>query len=214
MRPQVRQSGAGQRVHEGDGLHQAQQAEDDKKRRAAFVQGHQGKAQHAEDGEDVPVIKKGVRQPKQEQERQPPHEALPEVDAFLFLPVQLDEEAEAKQEGEEKEGFADEKVFVGPVRRAVGRGLPSLRRGHGEVQVEVVVRVDDDDAQQGQRAEDVQDGDARRPGGRSGGNPGGHGVRKGGKGKESVPPRAAWPTGPLPGWGPALRGDLPGNGRS
>ena len=35
----------------------------------AFVQGHQGKTQHAEDGEDVPVIKKGVRQPKQEQER-------------------------------------------------------------------------------------------------------------------------------------------------
>ena len=96
MGPYIRHPGAGQRVHEGDGLHQAQQAEDDEKRRAAFIQGNQGKAQHAEDGEDVSVVKKSVRQPKQKQERQTPHEAFPEVDALLFLPVQLDEEAEAE----------------------------------------------------------------------------------------------------------------------
>lgn len=214
MRPDVRHPGAGQCVQEGDGLQQAQHAEDDQKRGAASVQGHQGKTQNAEDGEDVSVIKEGVRQPQQEQQRQPPHETLPEVDAFLFLPVQLDEEAEAEQEGEEKEGFADKKVFIGPVRHAVGRGLPSLRRGDGKVQVEMVVRVDDDDAQQGQGPEDVQDGDARRPGGRSGGGPGRHDVRKGGKGTGSVPPRAAWPTGPLPEWEAALRGDLRGNDHS
>ena len=150
---------------------------------------------------------------KQEQERQAPHEAFPEVDSLLLPPVQLDEEAESEQEGEEQEGFADKEMFIGPVRRAVGRSLPSFRRGHGEIEVEVVVRVDDDDAQQGQSPEDIQNGDARGRGRRSGGSPGGHGVSRGGKRMGEVPPRASWPIGPLPEWGPVPRGDPPGYGR-
>ena len=211
--PPVRQPGMVQQVHKHDRLNQAQGAEGDEQGSPAFVEHDQGKAQNAEEGEDVPVIEQGMRQPQQEQERQAPHEAFPEVDSLLLPPVQLDEEAESEQEGEEQEGFADKEMFIGPVRRAVGRSLPSFRRGHGEIEVEVVVRVDDDDAQQGQSPEDIQNGDARGRGRRSGGSPGGHGVSRGGKRMGAVPPRASWPIGPLPEWGPVPRGDPPGCGR-
>ena len=153
--PPVRQTGMVQQIHEHDRLEQAQGAEGDEQGSPAFVEHDQGKAQNAEKGEDVPVIEQGMRQPQQEQERQAPHEAFPEVDSLLLPPVQLDEEAEAKQEGEEQEGFADKEMFIGPVRRTVGHSLPSFRRGHGKIEVEVVVRVDDDDAQQGQGPEDI-----------------------------------------------------------
>ena len=211
--PPVRQPGMVQQVHKHDRLNQAQGAEGDEQGSPAFVEHDQGKAQGAEEGEDVSVIEQGMRQTQQEQERQAPHEAFPEVDSLLLPPVQLDEEAEAEQEGEEQEGFADKEMFIGPVRRAVGRSLPSFRRGHGEIEVEVVVRVDDDDAQQGQSPEDIQNGDARGRGRRSGGSPGGHGVSRGGKRMGAAPPRASWPIGPLPEWGPVPRGDPPGYGR-
>ena len=42
---------------------------------------------------------------------------------------------------------------------------------------------------------------------------GGHGVSRGGKRMGEVPPRASWPIGPLPEWGPVPRGDPPGYGR-
>ena len=74
----------------------------------------------------------------------------------------------------QKERLADEKVFVEPVRGSIGRRLPSRSGENGKVQVEMVMRVDDDDAQQGQRPENVKNGDPGRGSWGPGGTPGCH----------------------------------------
>lgn len=132
MGPALRHSGPGQRIHDVDGLHQAQQAQNDKKRSAAPVQQNQREPKDSKDGENVPVVKQGVDQAQQEQQNEPPHESFPEIHASLLLPVQLDEEAEAEQEGKEKERLADEKMFVEPVRGSVGPPPAIPQRGERE----------------------------------------------------------------------------------